>query len=107
MRGSVYIATSLDGFIARKNGALDWLPGSDGSAYQVEEDFGYKAFMDTVDVLIMGRHTFETVLSFEEWPYGEKRVIVLSSSPLNIPESLQNSVEAKSGTPREPVSISV
>jgi dihydrofolate reductase len=99
VRGSVYIATSLDGFIARKNGDLDWLPGSDGSAYQSEEDFGYQAFMDTVDVLIMGRHTFETVLSFEEWPYGEKRVIVLSSSPLKIPESLQNSVEAKSGSP--------
>ncbi|QDV52715.1 dihydrofolate reductase family protein [Gimesia fumaroli] len=102
MRVSVYIATSLDGFIARENGNLDWLPGSDGTSEQSEEDFGYHEFMDSVDVLIMGRKTFETVLSFEiEWPYSEKQVIVLSSQPLQIPNDLPATVESSTSSPAE------
>lgn len=102
MRVSVYIATSLDGFIARENGNLDWLPGSDGASEQSEEDFGYHEFMDSVDALIMGRKTFETVLSFGiEWPYSEKRVIVLSSQLLQIPSDLPATVEASSCSPAE------
>lgn len=102
MRVSVYIATSLDGFIARENGELDWLPGSDGTSDQSGEDFGYHEFMDSVDVLIMGRNTFETVLSFGiEWPYSEKRVIVLSSQPLQIPSDLPATVESSSCSPAE------
>ena len=102
MKVSVYIATSLDGFIARENGDLDWLPGSDGASDQSAEDFGYHEFMDSVDVLIMGRKTFETVLSFGiEWPYSEKRVIVLSSQPLQIPSDLPATVEASSLSPAD------
>lgn len=68
------MAISLDGFIARENGDLDWLPGP-GEAEG--EDYGYHAFMETVDALVMGRATFETVLSFGvEWPYGNKPVRV-------------------------------
>jgi dihydrofolate reductase len=64
----VYIATSLDGFIARKNGDLDWLPaGEEGG-----EDFGYAEFMSTIDYVVMGRNTFEKVLTFGGWHYDKK-----------------------------------
>ncbi len=102
MKASVYIATSLDGFIARENGDLDWLPGSDGSNGDGDSgdgDFGYKAFMDSVDVLVMGRNTFEKVLSFGAWPYGNKRVVVLSSRLTQLPDDLPETVELKSGSP--------
>src|SRR5437868_11020515 len=78
MKASVFIATSLDGFIARSDGTLDWLPEGGG------EPHGYTEFMATVDALVIGRKTFETVLSFPEWPYGTKPVIVLSSSPATL-----------------------
>lgn len=71
--GHVFIATSLDGFIARKDGDIDWLTGLDTSA----EDHGYEAFIATVDGMVMGRGSFEKVRSFPEWPY-EIPVIVMS-----------------------------
>jgi dihydrofolate reductase len=76
VNASVFIATSLDGFIARANGDLDWLPHGGG------EPHGYDEFIATVDALVIGRKTFETVLAFETWSYGDKRVIVLSTNPL-------------------------
>jgi len=106
MKASVYIATSLDGFIARENGDLDWLPGSDGSSVDSnpeDGDFGYQAFMDSVDVLVMGRGSFEKVLSFGMWPYGNKRVVVLSSKLTKLPDDLPETVELKSGPPAEVV----
>jgi dihydrofolate reductase len=99
MRASVYIATSLDGFIARENGGLDWLPAAGGAG---GEDYGYAAFMATVDVLVMGRRTFETALGFGEWPY-DKPVVVLSSRPVSVPTHLTRSVEAMSCPPAEVV----
>ncbi len=99
MKISVYIATSLDGFIARENGDLDWLPGSDGDEDGTGEDYGYHQFMESVDVLVMGRNTYEMILSFGEWPYGEKRVIVLSSKEIEIPEHLSGKVESSSSPP--------
>lgn len=104
MKASVYIATSLDGFIARENGDLDWLPGSDGQSGDGEsgrDDFGYQAFMDSVDVLVMGRNTFEMVLSFGQWPYGRKRVVVLSSTLAELPDNLPNTVAIRSCSPAE------
>ncbi|MCB1191991.1 MAG: dihydrofolate reductase [Leptospiraceae bacterium] len=100
MQASVYIATSLDGFIARENGDLDWLQGSDGEAQENSEDFGFQSFMDSVDVLVMGRNTFEKVQSFGQWPYGEKLVIVLSSKPLQIPIGL-GKIESIFCSPKE------
>ncbi len=85
---SVYIATSLDGFIARRNGDIDWLTGGEGT-----EDYGYAEFLSSVDQIVMGRNTYEKVMSFGEWPY-EKQVIVLSSRELVIPDSLSARVEA-------------
>lgn len=75
MKASVFIGTSLDGFIARVNGDFDFLPAGGG------EPHGYHEFMDTVDALVIGRNTFETVLKFEAWPY-EKPVFVLSTRPI-------------------------
>src|SRR5215216_4373737 len=77
MRASVFIGTSVDGFIARANGDLDWLPPGGG------EPHGYDEFMASVDALVIGRKTFETVLAFDTWPYGEKPVFVLSTRPLD------------------------
>lgn len=98
IKSSVFIATSLDGFIARKNGDLDWLPGSDG---QTGEDLGYEQFIASVDTLVMGRNTYELVQTFGEWPYGGKRVVVLSSRFPKIPERLAEGVEGSSASPAE------
>ena len=98
MNCSVFIAASLDGFIARPNGDLDWLPGGDNDI--PDEDHGYFEFMSTVDVLIMGRGTFEKVLTFGGWPF-KKPVVVLSSRTIDIPKELSKSVEVMSGSPAE------
>jgi dihydrofolate reductase len=76
MKLSVFIGTSVDGFIARPGGELDWLPPGGG------EEHGYEAFMESIDALVIGRKTYETVLGFNAWPYGNKRVFVLSTRPL-------------------------
>ena len=97
MKASVFIGTSLDGFIARSNGDLDFLPPGGG------EPHGYDEFMATVDALVIGRKTFETVLAFDTWFYGEKPVFVLSTHPL-APAPLGAVVERMSGDPAEIVS---
>ena len=94
MKASVFIGTSLDGFIARTNGDLDWLPPGGG------EEHGYDAFMATVDALVIGRKTYETVLTFDTWPYGEKPVYVLSTRTL-APALPGAVVERLSGPPAE------
>jgi dihydrofolate reductase len=97
VKASVFIGTSLDGFIARPNDDLDWLPPGGG------EEHGYDAFMATVDALVIGRRTFEKVLTFDSWPYGEKPVFVLSTRPLaSAPPGAV--VERMSGDPAEIVS---
>jgi dihydrofolate reductase len=97
MKASVFIGTSLDGFIARANGDLDFLPTGGG------EPHGYDEFMASVDALVIGRKTYETVLTFDTWPYGEKLVVVLSSRLLaTAPPGAV--VERMSGSPSEIVS---
>jgi dihydrofolate reductase len=98
MTVSVFIGTSLDGFIARPNGALDFLPPGGG------EPHGYDEFMASVDALVIGRKTFETVLAFDTWPYGDKRVVVLSSRSLDLSVVRGGVVEQMSGPPAEIVS---
>lgn len=74
-----YIASSLDGFIAKKDGSVDWLHSE---KYQLEnEDFGYEKFMESIDCIVMGRITFETVLQFEPYPFENVPVIVVSNNP--------------------------
>jgi dihydrofolate reductase len=95
---SVFIGTSVDGFIARPNGEFDFLPPDGG------EPHGYHEFMDSVDALVIGRKTFETVLAFPEWPYGSKRVVVLSSRAVDLSVVGGGVVEHMAGSPAEIVS---
>jgi dihydrofolate reductase len=97
MRASVFVGTSVDGFIARPNGGLDFLPPGGG------EPHGYEEFMATVDALVIGRNTFDIVLAFPEWPYGKKPVFVLSTRPLP-PAPAGAVVEHLSGSPATIVS---
>ena len=98
-RVSVFIGMSLDGFIARRNGDLDWLQGS---GREVGGDYGYERFIARIDAIIMGRKTFEKVLTFEKWPY-EKPVIVLAHRLLRIPVELRGKVETMKGNPKQVV----
>jgi dihydrofolate reductase len=79
-----YIGTSLDSFIARKNGDIDWLTqfANDEAIHSYEE------FMKRIDAIVIGRGTFEKVLSFPSWPY-EKKVFVLSSTMKQLPDKLR------------------
>jgi len=106
MKVSVYIASTLDGFIAREDGALDWLPGSDGNIDPAleGEDFGFNTFFSDVDTVIMGRNTFEFVSSASDWFYANKKVVVLSSSMTCLPPFLPSSVCLHSGSPEALVS---
>lgn len=95
----VFIATSLDGFIARPDGSLDWLMQAQATA-PAGEDFGYADFMLGIDALVMGRRTFETVQGFDPWPYVGRSVHVMSrSGALRIPPALQPAVQACSEAP--------
>ena len=91
---SVFVGTSVDGFIARLNDDLDFLPEGGG------EPHGYEEFMASVDALVIGRRTFEKVLTFGKWHYGGKRVVVLSSNPVDL-TTVEGKVERMSGTPAE------
>lgn len=93
MKASVFIGISVDGFIARLDGRLDFLPDE-------PEPHGYEEFMATVDALVMGRNTYETVLGFGgEWPF-EKPVFVLSSGEIP-PAPAGAKVEHLSGDPED------
>jgi dihydrofolate reductase len=74
-RFSVFIATSLDGFIARSDGGLDWLEVVKAEG----EDYGYAEFFSSVDALLLGSKTYETVLGFGAWPYGDKPCYVATT----------------------------
>ena len=93
MTNYIYIATSLDGFIATNDGGLDWL-------YEIpnpeQSDYGYAEFMSTIDAIVMGRKTFEKVLTFAPWPYN-KPVFVLSNSLTELPEHIVEKAEIVSG----------
>jgi dihydrofolate reductase len=97
MKASVFIATSLDGFIARADGALDWLPTD-------PEPHGYDEFMAVIDAIVIGRKTYETVLAFNAWPYGNKQVVVLSTRPSELAPPPDDAVcHMMTGTPQEVV----
>lgn len=98
LKASVFVGTSLDGFMARPNGDLDFLPPGGG------EDHGYDSFMATVDALLIGRNTFDKVLSFDPWPYGAKPVFVLTSHPLDLPPVPGAVLEPVHGSPPEVMS---
>jgi len=93
LKASVFIGTSVDGFIARPNGSFDFLPNDGG------EEHGYTAFLASVDALVIGRKTYETALAFAAWPYQGKKVFVLSARPL-APAPTGALVERMAGAPR-------
>ncbi|MES2153867.1 MAG: dihydrofolate reductase family protein [bacterium] len=95
MTVSVFVGVSVDGFLARPDGGLDWLPSPGG------DDAGYADFMAGIDALVMGRKTFETALGFGKWPYTGKRVVVLSSKPVDLAAVRGHRVEAMAGTPAD------
>ncbi len=94
---SVFIATSLDGYIAREDGDIQWL--HDIEPPSPDEDYGYHKFMDSVDCLVMGRNSFQKVLEFDEWPYSSKQVIVLSNSLQEVPKHLVGKVSISNLAP--------
>jgi dihydrofolate reductase len=95
MTASTFIGTSVDGFIARLNGQFDFLPADGG------EPHGYTEFFASIDALVIGRKTFETVLAFPNWPYGKKPVIVLSTRQLDLSKVRDGVIEQMSGPPAE------
>lgn len=96
MQLSVFIAASLDGYIARPDGGLDWLLDS---RYNITgEDFGFSEFNRDVDVLVMGRATYDKVRTFDVWPYPKKRVIVVTRKT---PEKPDERVEFSALAPAE------
>jgi dihydrofolate reductase len=97
-RASVFVGTSVDGYIARLNHELDFLPPGGG------EPHGYEEFIKSVNALVIGRNTYDKVLSFDPWPYGNKPVIVLTGRAFTPPSSPEAVVEQMSGSPAEVLS---
>jgi dihydrofolate reductase len=97
LTGHVFIAASLDGFIARQDGTLDWLFASTTPG----EDHGYDRFMERIDGVVMGRNTYETALGFGDWPYT-KPVVVMSQTLTNddLPDELRDRVQITDEAPR-------
>lgn len=98
MQNIVFIATSLDGFIADKQGKLDWLnsvPNPDNI------DTGFNALMERIDAIVMGRNTFDMVMSFDcDWPYV-KPVFVVSNTMTKVPQGFEDKVFLTKGDPKE------
>ena len=103
MKCSVYIATSVDGFIAKKDGSVDWLhtAGIPEADMGNQADMGMTEYMESVDCLIMGRKCMETIsnmnLTPEQWPYGSTRIIALSNTVKQAPDNVKDKIEMYSG----------
>ncbi|GGP71057.1 dihydrofolate reductase family protein [Shewanella saliphila] len=103
MKCSVYIATSVDGFIAKNDGSVDWLhaAGNTDADMGDQADMGMAEYMASVDCLIMGRKCMETIsnmnLTPEQWPYGDTRIIVLSNTVKQAPDNVKDKIEMYAG----------
>ena len=100
---AAFLAVSVDGFIAREDGSVDWL-NEINAAMPPGEDGGYGDFIATVDAIVMGRHTFATALTFGAWPYGTMPVHVLSRRGTMIPAALAGTVTTSGEAPATLVS---
>jgi dihydrofolate reductase len=98
MTVSVFVGASVDGFIARRNDDLDFLPPGGG------EPHGYNEFMASVDAIVIGRRTFEKVLTLGPWAYGKKHVVILSNRPVDLSAAAGGDVEQMAGPPAEIIS---
>jgi dihydrofolate reductase len=95
MANIVYIATSIDGYIAKENGNIDWLMNLPNPN---KSDYGFSEFLERIDGIILGRNTFETVLGFKEWPYPKSLPVFILSDSLNeVPGHLTGKVEIVRG----------
>ena len=97
MTNCVYVATSLDGFIATSNGGLDWLEDIPNPE---QSDYGYAEFVKSIDAIVMGRNTFEKVITFSQWVY-DKPVFILSNSLTKLPEHILDRAEIIRGDIKE------
>jgi dihydrofolate reductase len=95
VKTSVFCGVSVDGFLARRDDTLDFLDAGGNVPH------GFKQFFDSVDVVVLGRRTFDVVLTFGSWPYGKKAVVVLSTGPLDFSSIKDGVVERMSGEPAE------
>ncbi len=96
MKTTVYIGTSLDGFIARKDGDIDWLTQFAND----EAIHAYEEFISRIDAIVIGRGTFEKVLTFPSWPY-EQKAFLLSTSIKQVPDILREKITLLSMKPKE------
>jgi dihydrofolate reductase len=92
---SVYIGISVDGFIATTEGSVDWLMEQEEA--RPDEDLGFESFLASCDCMIMGRKTLDQVVSFGEWVYEGKRVIVLSNTLKKAPSLVQGKIKIYNG----------
>ena len=103
MKCSVFIATSLDGFIAKNDGSVEWLHSAGNTQVDMGEnaDMGFSDYISSVDCMIMGRKCMDVIsrmnLTPEQWPYGKLRIIVLSNSLTEAPANIKGKVELYSG----------
>ena len=93
MTNFVYIAASLDGYIATSDGDLDWL---NNISNPEQNDYGYSDFISNIDAIVMGKNTFQKVLTFNQWPY-EKPVFVLSNTLKELPKNMTEKAEIIKG----------
>ena len=101
MTNTVYIAMSLDGYIAETDGNVQFLDSA--GALPEDEDYGWEEFFTPIDALVMGRNTYDVVLGFKQWHYGEKKVMVLTTRDIPIPEFITGEVIPFEGTARQAV----
>ncbi|MCK6264449.1 dihydrofolate reductase family protein [Vibrio sp. ZSDE26] len=103
MKCSVFIATSFDGFIATKDGGVDWLHSCGNQVAEMGDhaDMGFFNYMASIDCMIMGRKCMEKIASMnltdEQWPYGDTRIIVLSNTLSEAPDNMKSRVEMYQG----------
>lgn len=104
MRCSAFIATSADGYIATPDGGVEWLASAGCADVDKSEpdDMGFKAYIASIDCLIMGRKTLQKLASFnltdEQWPYGDRRIVALSRSQKSLPANLSGKAEFYHGS---------
>jgi len=103
MKCSVFIATSVDGFIAKEDGSVDWLQTAGNPTIDMgdEADMGMNEYMSTIDCMIMGRKCMDTISSMnltpQQWPYGSAKIIVLSTTVKEAPANMKGKVKMYSG----------